>query len=87
MDPMITTKTATLMLRIDPAVKRGLRGAAARERRSLSKPGEVLIRKDCCVRSRHYRLAWVRCPAGPLTRKPANIQSAFGGGSFGPPCS
>ena len=41
---MATTKTTTLMLRLDPAVKQGLRLIAARERRSLANMIEVMIR-------------------------------------------
>ena len=44
---MTSAKTATLMLRLDPAVKRGLQAIAARERRSLSNMIEVLIRDGC----------------------------------------
>ena len=40
---MTSAKTATLMLRLDPAVKRGLQAIAARERRSLSNMIEVMI--------------------------------------------
>lgn len=40
---MASSKTATLMLRLDPAVKRGLRALAARERRSLANMVEVMI--------------------------------------------
>jgi hypothetical protein len=44
---MATSKTATLMLRLDPAVKRGLQAIAAREHRSLSNMIEVLIHDGC----------------------------------------
>ncbi len=44
---MSSAKTATLMLRLDPAVKRGLQAIAAREHRSLSSMIEVLIRDGC----------------------------------------
>lgn len=40
---MSSAKTATLMLRLDPAVKRGLQAIAARERRSLANMVEVMI--------------------------------------------
>ena len=40
---MASSKTATLMLRLDPAVKHGLRALAARERRSLANMVEVMI--------------------------------------------
>ena len=44
---MATTKTTTLMLRLDPAVKQGLRLIAARERRSLANMIEVMTREYC----------------------------------------
>lgn len=44
---MTTTKTATVTLRIDPAVKEALRTAAAREHRSIANMVEVLIRDYC----------------------------------------
>ena len=47
---MSSAKTATLMLRLDPAVKRGLQAIAAREHRSLSNMVEVLIREHCRVK-------------------------------------
>ncbi|MDS4058088.1 MAG: hypothetical protein RKP73_05905 [Candidatus Contendobacter sp.] len=40
---MADRKTATLMLRIQPTLKQGLRELAARERRSLSNMIEVMI--------------------------------------------
>jgi hypothetical protein len=40
---MADRKTATLMLRIQPALKRDLAALAARERRSLSNMVEVMI--------------------------------------------
>ena len=40
---MADRKTATLMLRIQPALKRDLSALAARERRSLSNMVEVMI--------------------------------------------
>lgn len=44
---MPSAKTATLMLRLDPAVKRGLQAIAAREHRSLANMVEVLICEGC----------------------------------------
>lgn len=41
---MAATKTATMTVRIDPAVKEGLRVMAMRERRSLANMIEVMIR-------------------------------------------
>ena len=41
---MAATKTSTMTLRIDPAVKDGLRIMAVRERRSLANMIEVMIR-------------------------------------------
>lgn len=40
-------KTATLTLRIDPALKEALRTAALREHRSIANMIEVLIRQHC----------------------------------------
>lgn len=40
-------KTTTLTLRIDPAIKEGLRLAAEREHRSMTNMFEVLIRDYC----------------------------------------
>jgi hypothetical protein len=45
---MIGTKTTTLTLRIDPAIKEGLRAVAYQEHRSLANMIEVMIR-DYCV--------------------------------------
>ncbi len=47
---MATTKSTTLTLRVEPALKEALRLAANRERRSLANMVEVLIR-DHCVRN------------------------------------
>ena len=47
---MIPAKTATLNLRIDPALKEALREAAARDHRSIANLIEVLIRKHCAER-------------------------------------
>ena len=44
---MARTKISTLNLRIDPAVKRAVRLAAAREHRSVANMVEVLIRRHC----------------------------------------
>jgi hypothetical protein len=42
---MATAKTATLTLRIDPAMKEALRAAAENEHRSIANMVEVLIRE------------------------------------------
>ncbi|AFL73539.1 ribbon-helix-helix protein, CopG family [Thiocystis violascens] len=44
---MPETKTTTLTVRIQPAVKEGLRTIAEQERRSLANMIEVLIREYC----------------------------------------
>lgn len=44
---MISTRTAILNLRIDPALKEALRVAADREHRSLGNMVEWLLRKHC----------------------------------------
>jgi hypothetical protein len=44
---MPPTKTATLNLRIDPAVKEAARIAALRDQRSVANLIELLIRKHC----------------------------------------
>jgi hypothetical protein len=44
---MVTSKTATLNLRIDPVLKEALREAAAKDRRSIANLIEVLIRRHC----------------------------------------
>jgi hypothetical protein len=46
---MAGQKTATLNLRIDPAVKDALRIAAQKERRSIANLIEVLIRDHCAL--------------------------------------
>ena len=46
---MSPTKTATLNLRIDPAVKEAARIAALREHRSIANLMEVLIRDHCAA--------------------------------------
>ena len=47
---MKATKTETITVRIEPAVKAGLKAVAALERRSLANMIEVMIR-DYCGRS------------------------------------
>ena len=59
---MSSAKTATLMLRLDPAVKRGLQAIAAREHRSLSNMIEVLIRDGC---RQHEVSVAASCAAAP----------------------
>jgi len=44
---MPALKTATLNLRIDPAIKDALRIAASQEHRSIANMVEMLIRKHC----------------------------------------
>lgn len=44
---MLSRKTATLNLRVDPAVKEAARIAALREHRSVANLIEVLIRRHC----------------------------------------
>jgi hypothetical protein len=44
---MTATSATTLTLRIDPAVKEGLRAVAALEHRSLANMIEVMIRDHC----------------------------------------
>jgi hypothetical protein len=44
---MITKKTATLNLRIDPSLKEALREAALRDHRSIANMVEMLIRMHC----------------------------------------
>jgi hypothetical protein len=44
---MVASKTATLNLRIDPALKEALRVAALRDHRSIANLLEVLIRQHC----------------------------------------
>jgi len=46
---MLSRKTATLNLRIDPVVKEAARIAAAREHRSIANLIEVLIRRHCAA--------------------------------------
>jgi hypothetical protein len=45
--PLPPTKTATLNLRIDPAIKEAVRIAALREHRSVANLIELLIREHC----------------------------------------
>lgn len=44
---MATTKTTTLTLRVDPAIKEGLRLMADKEHRSMTNMIEVMIREYC----------------------------------------
>lgn len=44
---MPRTKISTLNLRINPAIKKAVRQAAAREHRSVANMVEVLIRRHC----------------------------------------
>jgi len=44
---MPKTKVATLNLRIDPAVKEGVRMAADKDHRSIANMIEMLIRRHC----------------------------------------
>jgi hypothetical protein len=44
---MVATKTATLNLRIDPALKEALRSASIQEHRSLANMVEMMIREHC----------------------------------------
>ena len=44
---MTPKKTATLNLRIDPAIKEAIRVAAIRDNRSVANMVEVLIRRHC----------------------------------------
>jgi len=46
----VATKTATLNLRIDPALKEALRTASIREHRSLANMVEIMIREHCEAR-------------------------------------
>jgi len=46
---MLSRKTATLNLRIDPVVKEAARIAAARDHRSIANLIEVLIRRHCAA--------------------------------------
>ena len=44
---MVATKTTTLNLRVDPAIKEAVREAAMRDNRSIANMIEVLIRRHC----------------------------------------
>jgi len=46
---MLSKKTATLNLRIDPVLKEAARIAAARDHRSVANLIEVLIRRHCAA--------------------------------------
>jgi hypothetical protein len=45
--PVTPRKTATLNLRIDPAIKEAIQEAAIRDNRSVANMVEVLIRRHC----------------------------------------
>lgn len=45
--PVARIKTATLNLRVDPALKEALREAAGRQHRSVANMVEMLIREHC----------------------------------------
>lgn len=62
---MVVTKTATVTFRFDPAVKEALRGAAAREHRSIANIVEVLIRGYCD--KNNISLKEGEIVAGPIT--------------------
>lgn len=47
---MANSKTATLTLRIEPALKEALREAAVREHRSIANMIEILIRDYCSLK-------------------------------------
>ncbi len=44
---MAKIKTATLNLRVDPIIKEAIKGAAARQHRSIANMVEILIRDYC----------------------------------------
>jgi hypothetical protein len=44
---MVSRKTTTLNLRVDPAIKEAIREAAHRDQRSIANMIEVLIRRYC----------------------------------------
>ena len=44
---MVSRKTTTLNLRVDPAIKEAIRAAAHREHRSIANMIEMLIRRHC----------------------------------------
>jgi hypothetical protein len=46
---MVSRKTTTLNLRVDPAIKEAIRAAAHREHRSIANMIEILIRRHCDV--------------------------------------
>ena len=46
---MVSRKTTTLNLRVDPAIKEAIRAAAHREHRSVANMIEILIRRHCDV--------------------------------------
>ena len=46
---MVSRKTTTLNLRVDPAIKEAIRAPAHREHRSIANMIEILIRRHCDV--------------------------------------
>ena len=46
---MVSRKTTTRNLRVDPAIKEAIRAAAHREHRSIANMIEILIRRHCDV--------------------------------------
>jgi hypothetical protein len=46
---LVSRKTTTLNLRVDPAIKEAIRAAAQREHRSIANMIEILIRRHCDV--------------------------------------
>ena len=46
---MVSRKTTTLNLRVDPAIKEAIRAAAHREHRSIANMIEIMIRRHCDV--------------------------------------
>ena len=46
---MVSRKTTTLNLRVDPAIKEAIRAASHREHRSIANMIEILIRRHCDV--------------------------------------
>jgi hypothetical protein len=46
---MVSRKTITLNLRVDPAIKEAIREAAIRDHRSIANMIEILIRRHCDV--------------------------------------
>jgi hypothetical protein len=46
---LVSRKTTTLNLRVDPAIKEAIREAAIRDHRSIANMIEILIRRHCDV--------------------------------------